>query len=275
MHKVGVTWGKTIACVVDALETRLPLPPRKSSAIEFVPLSGTLLSDPNIRLSSSSLVDRLHEIVNGQSTGALSLAAVPARLPGKMLPLTHKLRSLKKQFGLNNKSLWELQRAILEVYIHEIHGYQNVFLGGVGKEPLAERVDTILTSVGCDYAQSNDPWLNEMISCETLAKDNDGARRELARIAVGDLGGIFLPTPDARQEDLEKLADINRRWKGASESHIQECAVRAANEGKPGVILIAIGARKAKIVKECVRKGLINQLVIDRDLAEEIATANL
>lgn len=260
---VGVTWGKTIACLIEAIEIRYPTPLRKLNPIDFVPLSGVLLSDPSIELSSTTLVAKLHKIVNGQESGARSLAAVPARIPAK--------------FQRTGAELTASERKTLKKFIDDIPGYQAIFEGASGK-PRVDEIDFILTSVGCDYSQSNDPWLDEMISHETLTKG------ELARVAIGDLGGIFLPTPTAnptptaKKSDLEKqdeinekkLDEINRRWKGATIKHVKNCAAQAAERNAPGVIVIAMGARKARIVLECVRKGLVNQLIIDRDLAEAI-----
>ena len=89
----------------------------------------------------------------------------------------------------------------------------------------------------------------------------------------GDIGGVFLPKEEIRKSDplmWRKLEDINTYWMGAKKTHFEHCAKNAAKAQTPGVILVAVGSRKARIVTECVRKGLVNQLIIDHDLARAI-----
>ena len=47
------------------------------------------------------------------------------------------------------------------------------------------------------------------------------------------------------------------------------CANRARN-GAPGIIVLAIGANKASVVHEALRRGLIQHLFMDEDLADRL-----
>src|SRR5207253_198591 len=61
---------------------------------------------------------------------------------------------------------------------------------------------------------------------------------------------------------------INERWTGVRLEHIRRCAdATARDHSRAGVIVLAMGAAKAQITLECVRAGLITELVIDHDLA--------
>jgi hypothetical protein len=63
------------------------------------------------------------------------------------------------------------------------------------------------------------------------------------------------------------------RWTGVKMGHLQDCARRALNrtpDRAPGVIVLAIGANKATVVYEALRKGLIQHLFTDEDLADRL-----
>ena len=51
---------------------------------------------------------------------------------------------------------------------------------------------------------------------------------------------------------------------------MKACAKRARQTGSPGVILPVLGHSKARIVIEVVRRGLVNELILDHDIADEI-----
>ncbi|MBA4065490.1 MAG: hypothetical protein C0501_17600 [Isosphaera sp.] len=251
---VGVTWGKTLNHLVEALKSSRP-EWRPVNPLRFVPLSGVLLNDPYIRFSSTSLVARLHGILNGRQDPPLSLAAVPARIPAK--------------FYTTGQLLTDEQQSALRLYVTNIPGHHRIFGGTVAgaksrkssEKPLVELMDSMVTSVGGDYSRSADPWREEMLHSENLTK------HDLDQLALGDINGVFLPRPDAARE----LADINTRCTGATLDHIRRCARDAAANSRPGVILTAIGKGKAEVVERCIREGLVNQLLIDHDLSQALA----
>jgi DNA-binding transcriptional regulator LsrR (DeoR family) len=272
MGTVGVTWGNTIGCLIRALGERFPNPPSEGKPTIFVPLSGVLLNDPSISLSSTSLVAQFHRIVNGKDSThlPLSLGAAPARIPYR--------------FQATKRLLTREEKKAIEALTHDIRGYRIVFLGGKEAEefnrslqrsergprrgnnfdPQVNRLDSLITSVGCDYSKSKDPWLDELSTREELSPS------DLDRLTHGDIGGVFIPKDGISNESMRKLNDINSRWLGSKVEVVRGCAEYASEKETPGVILVAVGKRKARIVTECVRKGLVNQLIIDYDLAKAI-----
>src|SRR5690242_16034966 len=83
MRLVGVTWGKTIARVVDGLRQLNPQPPALPAPIRFIPLTGEPLTYPDPETSSSNLAHWLNDLINGGASHFHSLAAVPAFVPAK------------------------------------------------------------------------------------------------------------------------------------------------------------------------------------------------
>jgi len=63
---------------------------------------------------------------------------------------------------------------------------------------------------------------------------------------------------------LKGFASTSRR-------HLQRVAQQADRRKRPGVIVVALGADRAEIVGEAVRRGLINEPIIDRPLADALA----
>jgi DNA-binding transcriptional regulator LsrR (DeoR family) len=67
---------------------------------------------------------------------------------------------------------------------------------------------------------------------------------------------------------------INDRWAGVRLEHLARCARAATGgAGRAGVIVLAVGRSKAEVVLECVRGGLVNELIVDHDLAQALAQA--
>ena len=55
----------------------------------------------------------------------------------------------------------------------------------------------------------------------------------------------------------------NTGWLGISEEQLRTCMDRAVINNQTGVMLLATGACKAEMVCECVKRGLLNVVVID------------
>jgi DNA-binding transcriptional regulator LsrR (DeoR family) len=89
---------------------------------------------------------------------------------------------------------------------------------------------------------------------------------------VGDMGGIIIPKRDLTTEKAHKIDELNQRWTGIQQRHIEHCA-KNADEKRPGVILLAIGERRYHVVMRCIELGLVNELVIDQALARTMETA--
>ena len=244
MGLVGVTWGKAIARVVDGLRLLNPQAPNLARPVRFVPLTGEPLTYPDPETSSSTLAHRLGELFVPGLHAFQSLAAVPAFIPARFPRKSH---------------------STIRDFIAEIAGYRMIFeqtdRDGRAQEPLVDRLDTIITGVGTVSPGVSGRLLDDRVVAEGVTKE------QLQDRVVGDIGGIFLPR-NARDRIVK---GINERWTGVRLEHICRCAEAAARDpANAGVIVFAMGAAKAQITLECVRAGLISELIIDHDLAQAL-----
>jgi DNA-binding transcriptional regulator LsrR (DeoR family) len=275
LNLVGVPWGATMAGLVEALRVSQNAQVARASLHEivFVPLAGETHDHPYLEISASNLARRLDRMVNepvrkhkaahsgdgawtmadrrtsdaAQELKSRMLGGVPARIP----------KSLDAKSGF------------LKHFLSRNVGYRNVFGDFdpdgnlVGARPLVDRLDAIFTSVGTFSPDRTDAWHDDTIKAENITT------QQLEEKTLGDICGIFL----ARRPEHETwVRDLNSRLTGLRDDHIKACARRARLEadGPLGVILIALGRAKAEIVSECVRKGWINILIIDDDLANSL-----
>jgi DNA-binding transcriptional regulator LsrR (DeoR family) len=244
MGFVGVTWGKTIARVVDGLRLLNPQAPRLSRPVRFIPLTGEPLTYPDPETSSSTLAHRLGELFAPGLHSFHSLAAVPAFIPSKF----------------PRKS-----QATIRAFIAEIAGYRVIFeradRDGRPQEPLVDRLDTIITGVGTVSPGVSGRLLDDRVVAEGVTKE------QLQDRVVGDIGGVFLP----RTARDRVVKGMNERWTGVRLEHILRCAQTAARDhSRVGVVVLAMGAAKAQVILESVRAGLITELIIDHDLAHAL-----
>ena len=260
---VGVTWGPTIGRLVEALrELRYQAPFREMNRrIDFVPLCGEPLGDPGDpgHDSSSALAKELTTEFNSgdRPTPPPSIAGVPAFIP------------LQFRDGI--------QLETIRRFIRGVRGYANVFgatgqpweLNGAGKQPgggpLASKLDAILTSVGTAADRlDRGIFLKERINCGDITES------DLERTCVGDVGGVIIRAAGISAEEGERIDAMNDRWTGIRIDHLQQCAKAAMEEGfrpeKPGVLMLAAGARRRNVVLRCVELGLVSELIIDHEL---------
>lgn len=244
MRLAGVAWGKTIARMVAGLRQLCPTPPKLAEPLQFIPLAGEPLTYPDPETSSSTLAHRLNEVLNGGGATFQSLTAVPAFIPAKF----------------SRKSLHAIRQ-----FVAEIAGYRDIFekvdRHGRPQQPLVERIDTIITGVGTVSAEASGRLLEDRISAERITREQLRAR------VIGDIGGVFVP----RSAHAQAVRGINERWTGVKLEHFARCAAAAARTAdRAGVVVLAIGRAKALIVIECIRRGLVTELVIDHDLAQAL-----
>jgi DNA-binding transcriptional regulator LsrR (DeoR family) len=241
MSLTGVTWGKTIARLVEGLRQLNPQAPSLPRPVQFVPLTGEPLAFPDPETSSSTLAHRLGELFTPGMHPFHSLAAVPAFIPAKF----------------PRKS-----QATIREFIAEIAGYRAVFertdRNGAPQEPLVDQLDAIITGVGTVAPGVSGRLLDDRVAAEGVTKE------ELSARAVGDIGGVFLP----RAARDAVVRGINERWTGVRLEHLVGCARAAADDpGRTGVIVLAMGRAKAEVTLACVRAGLITELILDHELA--------
>jgi len=244
---VGVSWGTTIANLVTGISFYCRRGARERKPIMFLPLCGEPLgSTGTTNCSASTLATNLDDILNGGSTRTFSLAAVPALIP---------------------RSFTAKEVSIIKKLIGHVEAYKEIFerttATTVREEPLINKVDTILTSVGA--AETTLAWGDD-----ELGRTAGFNRSDLKELIIGDISGVLIPKTNLRKTDQTTLIDIQQRWTGVREDQLRDCANRAKRLKTPGVIVSTIGRNKAAIVVECVARGLINQLLIDQDLADEL-----
>jgi hypothetical protein len=94
----------------------------------------------------------------------------------------------------------------------------------------------------------------------------------LARLVYGDIGGWLIERKGLRDADLDLVQSLNQGWTGVKGPHFSKVAGNAKPSGAPGVILIAAGASKAAMIMELVKRGFVNELLIDSSLAAALKT---
>jgi DNA-binding transcriptional regulator LsrR (DeoR family) len=245
-NSCGLTWGKTLWNVVDALGNLGVPPPWCGHSVSIIPLTGEPLGEMPNAYSSSSLVEDLGKLANGdKQTPALSIGMVPAFAPE----------------GFSKAELDGVRKLI-----QLVKAYGTIF--GDGKSAgLADRLDMILTSVGPAEKPLG-------FGDGTLLKTGKPTIEELKRLLAGDMGGVCFPRPDLSLEDRQTVEKVNDRWTGVKRKHLEACARRAfkadLGSGVPGVVIVAVGAYKAQFIFEAIKLGMINNLIIDEDLEEQL-----
>jgi DNA-binding transcriptional regulator LsrR (DeoR family) len=249
---MGVTWGRTVHGLVRTLREATTRPLRPDNPVRFVPLCGELLQDPDDRIehSSSALAASLHELINGTQAGGgapPSLRGIPALIPSEFTASDVKtIRRFMRQFA----------------------GYAAIF-GADGQEnggALACQVDTMLTSVGSVESGRRGIFLSERVRLGELSE------AELMETVVGDLGGLIIPRRDLGAAQARRIAAMNERWTGIKQHDLERCAEEAASSKWPGVVVLAPDRHRRDTVLRCVELGLINQLIISRELADVLGS---
>ena len=238
----AVTWGRTISCVVEGLKSAPPQPPRP---IRFVPVCGEPLDQASNQDTSSHLAERLHLIVRSAAQPPPSLTGVPALIA-------------RRFHGADARGIRR--------FVEQAGSYREVF----GKSsPLINKVDSLLTSVG--KAQRPMGFAHEELLKAGSTLLTKLTTATLSRLVAGDIGGVLIPRRTLKSRDRRRVDELNRMWTGATLSHFARVARQAARRNRPGVILVSMGDDRAEIVEEVVRHGLVNELIIDRHLADALA----
>lgn len=234
----AVGWGGTVGAVVSAAELegfdgKMPHPKLASSC-------GELFDHLGFANASSSLVERLHLLLNGKKSADYTFRGVPALLN---------------------------EPTLRDFYLQKHPGYRAVF----GPSGIADQFDAIVTSVGTFEQQGVHAFKRALVA-EWNAKEES-----LKRISWGDLGGVLVPRLKVTADDQKEFDRIASLWTGITLKHYRETAMRAFKiavsqaQEIPGVVVFAIGKNKAEIVHEIIKAGLVNRVVVDLDLAKALA----
>jgi DNA-binding transcriptional regulator LsrR (DeoR family) len=237
---VGVTWGRTVSSLIDGLAAA-NRSYRNDKEIIFAPVSAELITLAAPDYSSSLLAARLNNLLNNGEGEKLRLGGVPAYIP-------RRYQAAKAQ-------------AIRE-YLLDAASYRRIF---AGENPLINRLDTVITSVG----SADRPLGGAM---EEVLSAADITAAELKALIAGDVGGILIPKPDLLADGVRQVDELNAMWTGITKEHLSRIAIRSAGVGGAGIIVAAIGRERAGVVSEMIRLEMINELIIDWDLANALET---
>lgn len=251
---VGITWGRTMAALADLIRRNMH-DRTAEERITFVPLCGEALNErATFESSSSAVAGSLDVSLNGPLVGA------EARKEGRTSSLAGLPAFIPMRYD-------EQATATIQNFLRESRGYQDIFGDVSTPGGLISKLDAIITSIGpATVPKSSDrgAFLRERISARDISEE------EVVELLAGDLGGILVHRQG--KSGLAKVEGLNRRWMGARLEHYEQCAERAKEQRLPGVVVVAFGIHRREVVTQCVRLGLINQLIVDRSLARSISS---
>jgi DNA-binding transcriptional regulator LsrR (DeoR family) len=245
-ENVGIAWGHTMAALVAVLERHFRNARRRAeySRLRFSPTCGEPLgAECPPERSSSALAAQLSAIWDCGSK-PLSLAGVPAVIPAVFTG--------EKRQGVRE-------------YITLCRDYRRIFgpATEAGAIPLVDQIDTLITSVG-SFSQNWQMYQDQLIQYGGIPIE------QLREFALGDISGALIPRSGLSASQQEVLRCIAALWTGIKLEHCQRIARDAAKHQAPGVIVVAIGSNKAGVILELIQQGLVNELIIDHDLAGEL-----
>ena len=242
----AVTWGSTVSHVIAGLEALTPAMEIRHS-IAFVPVCAEPTDQSSNRDTSSRLALRLQSLT--RSTGP------PIRTP-----------SLSGVQALIPRTFRGAEMKTIRKFVEQTASYTEIF--GLA-EPLINKVDSVLTSVGPSSRPMG--FIHEELIRAGGTETQPLTKARLAALVAGDIGGVLLPLPGLGKAGLREVDELNRMWTGINRGHLARIARQADGTKRPGVIVVSCGADRAEIVAEVVRCGLVNELIVDRELADRLA----
>jgi len=239
---VGTMWGSTSDKIIDGI-TRYARASRGSS-LRAIPLAGDplyLINQETLDFSGSALAGKLELAFTGRKLADLpTLNGVPAYISQALMSDSKKAK-------------------VLRDFYRNIPGYKRIF----GEGGYVHDLDTVLTGVG---VMSADPQHTATFIRER--EEQEGAAFERARpFILGDFAGWMLPKPGLKTTENDLVEDLNQGWTGISLDQLKTVASDAPKKSKPGVIAVAFGTEKAAVLRETIKRKLINHLVVDEKLA--------
>ncbi len=124
-------------------------------------------------------------------------------------------------------------------FVSDSPNYGRVF---AGSEPLINRLDALITSVG----SSQSPVLG---STAELVLAGGVEEKRLRELVVGDLGGILIPEPTLSEDEAHLVDELNAMWTGIKIGHVKAIAKRAADDPlQTGVVVAALRADRGETV---------------------------
>lgn len=240
-HRTGVTFGASIGVCIEAVANAARGQVGRFNDLMVVPTSGEPLGGAKPMFASTDLAEKLSETLRGSRVP--SLRGIPPVIPEEFA-------------GHNQTVVFDLIRCL--------RSYKEIF-GDGDTGGLVGELDTLVTSAG-GFGERYHAFQSEFVSVPGFT------RNRLAELAVGDIGGVLIPKDGIFTKAQEKMFSAWRRlWTGIRIEQLRRISAEAMTNGRPGVILVAIGANKADIVQAVVcREKLVNHLIIDETLAARL-----
>jgi DNA-binding transcriptional regulator LsrR (DeoR family) len=142
---------------------------------------------------------------------------------------------------------------LLRQFFSRVADFGQIF----GPGGLIHRIDTFVTSIG-NFEQKSLTYRHELV------KIGGKSVEELKAIACGDLGGVLIP----HDETSPEYTKLDTCWTGIKLSDVRRVAQSGAGAG---VVVFAMGANKAEVLLNAVRRGLVTYAVCDHHLACAVA----
>jgi len=246
---VAVTWGTTISRIIDGIELQATPHVERARTI-VVPVCAEVEDFAGKPQSSSVLASRLQEVMSGGGGERPMLTRIPAFIPRRFLD-TERERGVREMIGASPS-------------------YCRIF-GGAGRKGrrsadgggLVARASMLLTSVG---SAEHPVGLNY----NELLDAGDITPKKLKQLVVGDIGGILIHRL-GKGTTADEVLQLNRMWTGLQFDALKSLAVTAQMAApppfKPGVVVACCGRNRAEILEAVVRRGLVNELILDDDAA--------
>jgi DNA-binding transcriptional regulator LsrR (DeoR family) len=241
-----VAWGRTIAAVLEHVPTNSASSRKK----RFIPIAGDATNHAPNGVSPSDAARTLALAWPGSTS--MSLRGVQARIPkfvddrddgGIARELISYSTSYSEIFGRPGEA--RENRLISDV---------PMILTGIGNADTSER----------DIAGIGGP---DPLYLETV----DAEEPDILKLAVGNIGGVWITRDDIPEPDQDKVQKVNQRWLGAQYHDFRSCSLNAdLSKRRPGVVVLAVEPDKAEIVLEALH--LINVLIVSRQLADALAS---
>jgi hypothetical protein len=150
-------------------------------------------------------------------------------------------------------------REVLSRYVKNAPDYQKIYRDG----GLASQANCIITSIG----RSEQPWsLGDDYFVKTIGIE----RTELHSLIDAEIGSVPLPKKKLDSDQRARFDKINAARMGLRLEHIESIAKKGACGTAPGVVVLAMGANKAKCLLELIKRGLVNIAIVDNLLEAKL-----
>src|SRR5262249_21633134 len=256
---VGALWGKTLNFVGQGFTLQYAgRPPRRKNPIMFVPLCGEPLYQENlsnVTSSASSLAAAFAKAIWGRPGPNDPSLSVPAYV--SLSKYRDQQDGFQRDGGADPGGADRF--AAIKQSIHDTPGHARIF--GAGR--LIDRLQAILTGVGVVHSKQDytGTFLRERVT------QGDTTKKELSQLVLGDIAGVLIPRVGLSKRDRDRVKELNEGLTGVQYGHFQA----VARGGAPGVIVVASGRAKADLVRQLVKEGLVNVLIIDLELARALS----